>query len=370
MPESPLSQDERAFYARQLRLPELGEAGQLRLREAAVLVVGAGGLGSPALLYLAAAGVGRVRICEPDALEVHNLHRQPIYAADHLGQPKGRLARQRLAALNPHIQLEWAPRALDPDHAPGLLQDMDLALDCADTQAATFALHSACRERGIPAVLAAVHGWDGQLLSVDPALPEAGCLACLWPDPPAEGPACAERGVLGPVPGLLGTLQALEALKLLLGLPGDLRRELLLVDLLSFSTRRLRRPRRLDCPVCGTDAPAAAPTASAPPADPDEWEVDPCDADLAEWRGTLVVDLREVGEPGWPLPEGHVLLNAPLSGLRFPEHGLPRDRDLLLVCAHGVRSLWVAARLRTQGHGRCWSLRGGMEGLRGHSRRS
>ncbi|MFA7329986.1 MAG: HesA/MoeB/ThiF family protein [Candidatus Delongbacteria bacterium] len=359
MPEPGLSGAERDFYQRQLVLPEVGETGQFQLKQAHVLVVGAGGLGCPALLHLAAAGVGRLRICEPDGLEIHNLHRQPLYGHAQIGQPKGRLARQRLTELNPHLRAEWTPRPFTPGHAAELLAEVDLVLDCADNHATSFALNAACQAARLPLVAAAVHGWDGQLLTVDPAA-EAGCLRCLWPTQPAETEGCARRGILGTVPGLLGTLQAQEALKLLLGLPGDLRRELLLVDLLSFSTRRLRRHQHPDCPICGH---VAHPEPLLPNANPELLEVDARDAELTEWRGRLLVDLREEGEPGRPLPAGHEILRAPLSGLRFPAHGLPTERELLVVCAHGVRSLWTVQRLRALGHARCWSLRGGMEGL-------
>ncbi len=360
MPEGGLSGAEREFYQRQLVLPELGATGQLRLKQVHVLVVGAGGLGCPALLHLAAAGVGRLRICEPDGLEIHNLHRQPLYGHTQIGQPKGLLARQRLTELNPHLQAEWTPRPFTPGHAAELLVGVDLVLDCADNHATSFALNAACLAARLPLVLAAVHGWDGQLLTSDPAA-EAGCLRCLWPVLPEETEGCARRGILGTVPGLLGTLQAQEALKLLLELPGDLRRDLLLVDLLTFGTRRLRRSRRPDCPVCGH---AAHPAPELPDVDPEQLEVDALDAGLTAWRDRLLVDLREEGEPGRPLPAGHEILHAPLSGLHFPAHGLPADRELLVVCAHGVRSLWTVQRLRALGHAHCWSLHGGMEGLK------
>ena len=363
---TPLTTAERAFYQRQLRLPELGEEGQQRLKAARVLVVGAGGLGCPALLHLAAAGVGFLRICEPDELEVHNLHRQPLYQHEQVGQPKGRLACRRLQTLNPHARTEWAPLPFSQERAVELLDGIDLALDCADSLDLSFQMNVACRRAGVPLISAAVHRWEGQLLTIDPAAAEAGCLRCLWPEMPPEPGACADTGILGTVPGLLGTLQAQEAIKLLLGLPGDLRGHLLLFDLLDFSTRRLARARRKRCPVCdaivsqGAEARAPGPSH----ADADGIEVHPLSPTLEEWRGRLLVDLREEGEPGFPVPAGHQVLRRPLSELRFPAHDLPEGRDLLIVCAHGVRSLWVTTRLRALGHPRCWSLRGGAEGLR------
>lgn len=357
-----LTTAERAYYQRQMRLPELGEEGQRRLKAARVLVVGAGGLGSPALLHLAAAGIGFLRICEHDQLEVHNLHRQTLYAHEHVGRPKGRLACRRLQALNPHARAEWAPLPFAPERAAELLSGIDLALDCADSLNLSFQMNRACRVAGIPLVSAAVHRWEGQLLTIDPAAAEAGCLRCLWPEMPPEPGACADTGILGTVPGLLGTLQAQEALKLLLDLPGDLRGHLLLVDTLNFSTRRLARARRAGCPVCDTHA-ARTGESDAASAPANEIEVDPLSPALEEWRGRLLVDLREEGERGFPVPAGHDVLRRPLSALRFPAHGLP-DRELLVICAHGVRSLWATTRLRALGHTRCWSLRGGMEGLR------
>lgn len=353
-----LSDAERAWYQRQLGLPELGEAGQSRLRAARVLVVGAGGLGCPALQALAMAGVGFLRICEPDAVEIHNLHRQPFYTADQLGQPKGRLARQRLQEMNPALQAEWEPRPFSHHHAREMLAGMDLVLDCGDSLDLSFTLNAACLEVGLPLVAAAVHRWEGQVWTVRPNSP-GGCLRCLWPVQPDEAASCAGSGILGAVTGLIGSWQALEALRLLLGMPDTLESALLVLDAREAGLRRIRRSRREACPVCGT---AQALSHHPWAGDKDAVEVVTRDRELKDWRHATVLDLRELGEPGRPIPEGLRVLHRPLSGLRFPEHGLPLDDDVLVVCAHGVRSLWVVSRLRALGFSRCWSLKGGMEG--------
>ncbi len=349
-----LTQAERAWYQSQLALPELGEAGQQRLRASRVLVVGAGGLGCPVLMELAIAGVGFLRICEADTVEAHNLHRQPLYTATQVGQPKGRLARIRLQEMNPALQAEWEPRAFTQAHAAEMLHGMDLALDCGDNLELSFAMNDACLRAGVPLVCAAVHRWEGQVWSLKPGGP-GGCLRCLWPQQPPEASSCTRSGVLGAITGLVGSWQAVEALRLLLHLPHTLEEEMLLVDVRESSLRRVRRQRRQGCPACSPhpEIPVMAPHV-------DEQEVEGQDAQLSAWRHATVVDLREVGEPGCPIPPGLRVIHRPLSGLHFPDHGLPED-DLLVVCAHGVRSLWVVNRLRALGHERCWSLKGGME---------
>lgn len=355
-----LSAAELAFFQRQLNLPELGSRGQRRLKAARVLVVGAGGLGSVVLQELALAGVGFLRICEPDALELHNLHRQPLYDASQVGQPKGRLARLRLQQVNPSLQAQWEPRAFAPAVAGEILAGVDLALDCGDSLALAFHLNDACHRAGIPLVSASVHRWEGQVWSLRPGS-AGGCLRCLWPQQPPEPQSCAQSGILGAVTGLVGSWQAVEALRQLLDLPARLDEDLLCVDALESQLRRIRRPRRPECPLCGSAAGSTAATGE-PELDLLELEVDG-QPPLANWRHALVVDLREVGEVGQSIPQGLEVLHRPLSSLRFPEHGLPADRDLLVVCAHGVRSLWVTTRLRALGLARCWSLRGGMENL-------
>jgi len=247
-----LNPTERLYVSRQLPLPGIGEEGQARLRGARVLVVGAGGLGCAALTQLACCGVGFLRVCEPDIVELHNLHRQPLYAHDEVAQPKGLLACDRLRRLNPHLKTEWIPQPFTPERAASLLEGMDLALDCGDSVRLSHQMNEACLSAGKPLVSAAVHRWQGQVLTMRPD-GAGGCLACLWPVPPPEPAISAATGIVGTVPGVVGVLQAQAALLVLLGLPGGLDGHLLLVDLLEFTTRRVERSRRATCPVCGKE---------------------------------------------------------------------------------------------------------------------
>lgn len=360
-----LTPEQRLHYARQLPLPRLGDAGQARLAEARVLVAGAGGLGTAALSSLAGAGVGRLTICEPDRLERHNLHRQLLYSSEDVGEPKGRLAAARLRELNPLVDVDWIDVSVDAGNVAALLVGHDLALDCGDDPALTRALAEACWPVGVPLVCAALHRFEGQLTRFDPCRPEAGCLRCLWPAEPRpdDFASCAEAGVLGAVAQLVGHWQALEAIGTLLDWSGGLAEDLLLIDLELQSTRRVRRHRRPDCPFCGEPEMTASP--DAPRADLALLEVDPATPELAEFADWLVIDLREIGEPGPTIPAALAAEQRPLSALQMPDHGLPTDRDVLLVCAHGRRSLWAALQLRAAGLERCWSLRGGMNGWAG-----
>ncbi|WP_027883230.1 HesA/MoeB/ThiF family protein [Meiothermus rufus] len=238
-------------YARHIILPGVGGAGQARLRQSAVLVVGAGGLGAPALLYLAAAGVGRLGVVEMDRVELSNLQRQVLYDTSVLGQPKAEVAQARLQSLNPHVQVEVYNRRLEANNARKTLQPYDLVLDCSDNFPTRYLVNDACVLLGKPLVYGAIHQFEGQLSLFH--YQGGPCYRCLYPTPPAPGsvPSCAEAGVFGVLPGVVGSLMAAEALKVLLGLGETLSGRLLLYDGLSAQFRNLRFRRRPDCPVCG-----------------------------------------------------------------------------------------------------------------------
>lgn len=246
-----LTRRERERYGRQLLLPELGVAGQQRLKAARVLMVGAGGLGSPAALYLAAAGVGNLRIHDPDRVERSNLHRQVLHGEADVGRPKVESAAARLQALNPDIAVQAVPAALDADSLESELAGVDVVVDGSDNLATRYRVDAACRAAGIPWVYAAVERFQGQVSVFWPNAPGGPwpCYRCLYPDAPDldAAPSCAEVGVLGVVPGLLGLLQATEALKLLLGLGEPLRGRLLCVDVLTQRWRTLTLPVDPDC---------------------------------------------------------------------------------------------------------------------------
>jgi molybdopterin/thiamine biosynthesis adenylyltransferase/molybdopterin synthase catalytic subunit/rhodanese-related sulfurtransferase len=354
-PEHATSTGARFDYSRQIALPEIGAAGQQRLADASVVVIGAGGLGCAALAGLAGAGIGTLFIVDHDVVEAANLHRQPLFTMADVGRPKAEAAAARLSAYNPAIRLLPRVLRLELGNADELVAQGDVVVDCSDNFAAKFLINDAAMRSGRPAVLASVYQYEGQLQVVRP---DAGgsCLRCQWPDATRDGLTgnCQQSGVLGPVPAVLGSLQALEVLKLLLDLPGQLRDELLLIDLLDHGQRRLHAPRDPRC----TGACARLAAHDPAPAAADLELALPLAAAAAQ--GYRIVDIREPREcADEPLPlAGHQAL--PIG--RLLEGGLvvePGSR-YLLVCAHGVRSRAAVEWLRANGQGNVWSLRGGL----------
>ncbi|MBS0663206.1 MAG: ThiF family adenylyltransferase, partial [Verrucomicrobia bacterium] len=335
-----------SYYSRQVRLREIGPAGQARLAGARVLVVGAGGLGCAALPYLAAAGIGTLGVCDDDRVEASNLHRQVLFGTRDVGRGKARLAARFAERLNPYITVRTHPERLTAESAPGLLQHYDLVLDCTDNFRAKFLLNDTAVAMNKVLVQASVHQFEGQIHLLDPAA-GAGCLRCLWPETPAEGCVdhCADAGVLGVVPGVLGTLQAAQAIQHLLGFPVATRDSLLLVDLRTLAVTPLARRADPACPTCGSGTPR------------DEVEVD-AGRDFTGWT---VVDLREDHEarPGLELT-GVTWEHRPLSQVDAWLGGLDRRRPCLLVCSRGIRSGQLARRLRGAGWTRIHSLAGGV----------
>lgn len=247
-----LSADARVRYDRHLRLPEIGTAGQETLLGARVLCIGAGGLGSPAALYLAAAGVGTLGIVDDDRVDRSNLQRQVLHSDERVGTPKVRSAETALRGLNPDVTVEAFEQRVDAGNVAGILErGWDLVVDGSDNFPTRYVLNDACLAAGIPLVHGAVHRFEGQL-SVFCA-PDGPCYRCLYPEPPPSAlvPNCAEAGVLGVLPGAIGLLQATEALKLLLGLGEPLVGRLLTYDALAQRFSEMRVPRDPDCPGCG-----------------------------------------------------------------------------------------------------------------------
>jgi adenylyltransferase/sulfurtransferase len=245
------TKDELDRYARHIVLPGVGGAGQARLKKGAVLVVGAGGLGSPVLLYLAAAGVGRLGIVEMDRVDLSNLQRQVLFDTAAIGQPKAQAARARLESLNHHVQVETHALKLDAQNALALLKPYDLVLDCTDNFPTRYLVNDACVLLGKPLVYGAIHQFEGQLSVFH--FQGGPCYRCLFPNPPKPGtvPSCSEAGVFGVLPGVIGSLMATEALKILLGHGGVLSGRLLLYDGLHTHFHFVKFPQRPNCPVCG-----------------------------------------------------------------------------------------------------------------------
>jgi molybdopterin/thiamine biosynthesis adenylyltransferase len=247
-----LTPDDLTRYARHIVLREIGGPGQARLRAARVVVVGAGGLGDPALLYLAAAGVGALTVIDDDTVALSNLQRQILFGMEDIGAPKAEAAAAALRRINPGVAVTPVIARLDAENAADLLAGAGLVLDGSDNFATRYAVNAACVASGIPLLSAAMSQWEGQITLFDPAR-GGPCYRCLFPEPPADGlaPSCAEAGVVGPLPGVLGALLALEAVKELAGAGEGLRGRLLLFDGLRAETRRLRISARTECPDCG-----------------------------------------------------------------------------------------------------------------------
>lgn len=251
-----LDNDAAERYARQLRLPQVGEAGQAKLGKAKVALLGAGGLGAPAALYLAAAGVGDITLIDDDRVERSNLHRQVIHADARVGMLKTESAQLALAALNPRVKVHLHSERLQADSVERLLQGHDLVIDGADNFPARYLIAAAVQRLKMPMIYGAVERFAGQVSVFDPRRADSPCYRCLFPEPPAaaDAPNCSEAGVLGVLPGIVGLLQATEALKLILGLGEPLVGRLLSFDALGMRFRETRLPRDPECPGCGSQA--------------------------------------------------------------------------------------------------------------------
>lgn len=376
MSDARLSSEETFRYARHLVLPEVGPAGQLRLGTARVLVVGAGGLGSPVALYLAAAGVGTLGIVEFDEVDRSNLQRQILHGEDDVGRLKVDSAVDRLRAINHHVSVEPYPVRLDSGNALDIVARYDLVVDASDNFPTRYLVNDACVLSSVPCVYGSILRWEGQVSLF--GAPEGPCYRCLFrePPPPELVPTCAEAGVFGVLPGVVGSMQALEAIKWLLGAGESLAGRLLLFDGLAARWREVEVRRDPECPVCG-DAPSVTELVDYERfcgLTPEETvrregssigfptSVDPGELDTLLGRdpAPLLVDVRE----RWEWDEGNLAergaLHLPLAELGRRLEELPRDRPLVFLCSVGSRSAGAAQFLRDRGHPRAANLRGGL----------
>ena len=349
-----MTHSQKLRYSRQLRLPEVGVEGQRRLAEASVLVVGAGGLGTPALHHLAASGVGRLGIVEFDTVDLSNIHRQTLYSSDDVGQPKLEAAVRRLRKINPEVEVIAHAERLDASNADRLVGAYDLVLDGSDTFATRYAVNDASASTGVPVVYASVDQFSGQASVL--GAPGGPCYRCLFPEPPPAGliPNCEDGGVLGVVPSILGTIQATEALKMLLGVGRPLVGRLLLFDALAMETREIGFAKDPDCPACGASRSAFVPETSDDAAvEVTASEVRSFSDDSFEWLDVREPDERRDGDPeGFHIPLGQLADRAgDLDGAQ--------GRPLVVYCASGVRSAQAARQLRSRGFD-ARSLRGGV----------
>jgi molybdopterin/thiamine biosynthesis adenylyltransferase/rhodanese-related sulfurtransferase len=365
-----LSADERARYARQLILPSFGEEGQRRLAAASVLVVGAGGLGSPVLLYLAAAGVGRIGIVEYDRVDASNLHRQVLYGSSSVGAPKLDASRERLHDVNPLVTIEPFASRLTRDNALTIITPFDLVIDGTDNFATRYLINDACVLLGKPNVYGSVHRFEGQVSVFDSA--RGPCYRCLYPDPPPPNlvPSCAEGGVLGVLPGVIGTLQATEAIKVLAGIGEPLIGRLLLYDALASRFRTLRVAKSTDCPICGerpvittlADYEELCNPRQSEQTMKKEISATELNERLSRGEDLVLVDVREQNE--WDAGHLYKAVHVPLSQFEQQYRAIPRDRDVVVYCKMGGRSAHAQHHLQSLGYDRVTNLSGGVTAWR------
>ena len=369
MPLPPLSPPELQRYSRHLLLPHVGLSGQQRLRAARILVVGAGGLGSPVALYLAAAGVGTLGLVDFDIVDVTNLHRQILHGTADVGRPKLDSARDRIRDVNPHVHVEGYATRLTSANALEILRDYDVVVDGTDNFATRYLTNDACVLLAKPNVYGSIFRFEGQASLF--STPDGPCYRCLFPEPPPPGmvPSCAEGGVLGVLPGIVGTIQAAEALKLALGLGGSLAGRLLLVDALTMEFRTVKLRRDPACPACGTrtitdlidydEFCGVAHLGAA--SDPDEVvEITPRElaARLIEGADFDLIDVREPRE--WDIThlEGSRLM--PLATVPDALETLDRSREVVVLCRSGQRSAHAVRQLQAAGFRHVRNLAGGL----------
>jgi sulfur-carrier protein adenylyltransferase/sulfurtransferase len=367
----PLTRDQMHRYSRHLLLPEVGVKGQRKLRQSKVLLIGAGGLGSPAALYLAAAGVGEIGLVDFDRVDASNLQRQVMYGTRDVGRPKLEAAHDRLTDLNPDVTVRTFEQHLTSENALETLRPYDVVLDGTDNFPTRYLVNDACVLLGMPNVYGSIYRFEGQASVFDSR--HGPCYRCLYPEPPPPGlvPSCAEGGVFGVLPGLIGTIQATEAVKLLLGVGESLVGRLLLFDALSMRFRELRLRKNPDCVICGThptqtgliDYPTfcgVTPTGDLAAANQlPEITPEALAARLASEDPPLVIDVRNRSE--WDIGHISAATFIPLTDLPQRVTELAHAREVVLYCHTGRRSAQGTQMLLELGFTHVSSLKGGIE---------
>ena len=368
--EPALSKQEILRYSRHLIMPEVGMDGQLKLKRAKVLMVGSGGLGAPLGLYLAAAGVGRLGIVDFDTVDFTNLQRQVIFGTSDVGRKKLEAARERLANLNPEIQIDAFEARLTSDNALDILRDYDIVVDGTDNFPTRYLVNDACVLLGKPNVYGSIFRFEGQASIF--GYPGGPCYRCLYPEPPPPGlvPSCAEGGVLGVLPGIVGCIQAMETIKLILGNGQPLVGRLLLFDALGMRFRELKLRKSPECPVCGEhptvtklidyaefcgirgeEAPAQI-TAAVPEITPKQLK-----QRLDRDDDLYILDVREPHEYQICNLNGHLI---PLGELPKRVSELDSSREIVAHCRSGKRSAEAVEFLTKAGFRKIWNLKGGI----------
>ncbi len=364
-----LSNHEVARYSRHLILPEVGMEGQLKLKAASVLCIGAGGLGSPVAMYLAAAGVGRIGIVDFDVVDFSNLQRQIIHGTTDVGRPKLESARDSLSEINPEVRVELHNAALSSQNALDLLGGYDIIVDGTDNFPTRYLVNDACVILGKPNAYGSIFRFEGQVSVF--ATADGPCYRCMFPEPPPPGlvPSCAEGGVLGILPGVVGTLQATEAIKLILGAGEPLIGRFVIYDALKARFRELKVRRDPECPVCG-DHPTVTelidyeqfcgvvPTTTAEATDGADVTVEELKARLDDQDGVFILDVRDPPEYEICRIPGSTLI--PLGDLPARLQELEGRDDVVVHCKSGVRSAKAVKILHDAGFKKARNLGGGI----------
>lgn len=368
-PARDLSADEIRRYGRHLVLPEVGREGQLRLKESKVLVVGLGGLGAPVALYLAAAGVGTLGIVDDDEVEVSNLQRQILYGESDVGRLKTRVAQARLSDLNPHVEIIPHETRLARENALEILEPYDLVVDGSDNFPTRYLINDAAVLLGKPDVYGAIHRFEGQVGVFDARA--GACYRCLFdePPPPELAPSCAEAGVLGVLPGIVGSLQANETIKLILGIGRSLTSRLVVLDALEMRIREVSVPKNPACPVCAENPRQTelidyeafcSGGAAAAEAEP-EFDITPeqLQRRLGSGAALSLIDVRTPEEFAIAHLEGTRLI--PLQQLAARVDEISAEDEVVVYCHTGQRSAYATRWLRERGFRRARNLLGGID---------
>jgi len=360
---STLGPDELVRYSRHLSLPGVGTAGQERLKTASVAIVGLGGLGSPAAMYLAAAGVGTIGLIDGDRIDLSNLQRQVLYVDDDVGQRKVDVAARRLTSMNPEVAIVPFPRRLDSGNALDVLQGFDVVLDGSDNFPTRYLVNDATILLGIPSVHGSVLRFEGRVSVF--GTEDGPCYRCLYPEPPPPGVVqdCQDAGVLGVLPGLVGVLQATEVIKTICQLGDTLAGRLLIIDGLGTRFQTFRVSRNPNCPMCSTREIQSLVDYEAfcagAPDDDGVVSLTPADAAPKLSETSQVLDVREPWE--WEICRLPGALLVPLAELENHLDALDPQREIIVYCHHGLRSMAAVNRLRAAGFTRVSHLEGGID---------
>jgi adenylyltransferase/sulfurtransferase len=360
-----LTPDELRRYARHLAIPEFGVEAQKKLKEARVLCIGAGGLGSPVTMYLAAAGVGCLGLIDPDTVEISNLQRQLLFGQSDIGRPKCEAAKDRLLEINPHLQIHLYRELFSSANAMGIAADYDLIIDGTDNFPTRYLSNDVAVWLKKPNVYGSILRFEGQVGVFAPHL-GAPCYRCMAPQPPAPGlvPSCAEGGVLGVLPGIVGSMQALEAIKLIAGIGQPLLGKLLHVDTLGMRFRTFTLRRDPECPVCGDSPTITEPIdyqgfcGMTPPPNVPSITVQELQQMRENGEDHFLLDVREPDEYQTARIEGSTLI--PLGQVTERANEIPRDRKVVVHCKGGGRSAKAVETLQGLGITNVWNVTGGI----------